>query len=177
MFPKAHAAAYVMMAFRIAYYKINFPRAYYAAFFSIRATSFNYSTMALGRDVLEYNMKELEKNPDRSNKEDETLKDMKIVREMYARGFSFWKMDLYKAKASKFSIIDGKLMPALNTIEGLGGTAADAVEAAAKNGPFLSKDDFRIRTKASKTVIDLLDSLGILGDIPETNQISLFDLQ
>lgn len=177
MFPKAHAAAYVMMAFRIAYYKINFPLAYYAAFFSIRATSFNYSTMALGRDVLEYNMKELEKNPDRSNKEDETLKDMKIVREMYARGFSFWKMDLYKAKASKFSIIDGKLMPALNTIEGLGGTAADAVEAAAKNGPFLSKDDFRIRTKASKTVIDLLDSLGILGDIPETNQISLFDLQ
>lgn len=175
MFPKAHAAAYVMNAFRIAYYKINYPLAYYAAFFSIRATTFNYATMAQGREMLDYQMRELERNPERSNKDDETIKDMKIVREMYARGFSFHKLDLYRAKASKFTIIDGKLMPAINTIEGLGGTAADAVEEAAKNGPFLSKDDLRLRAKVSKGAIDTLSQLGILGDIPETNQISLFD--
>lgn len=111
-----------------------------------------------------------------TNKEQDTLKDMRIVQEMYARGFEFMPVDIYKAKAHRFQIIDGKLMPALDTIEGLGEKAADAVEEAAKDGPFLSKDDFRNRTKVSKTVIDLMDDLGLLGDIPESNQISLFDL-
>ena len=110
-----------------------------------------------------------------SKKEQDTYKDMKIVQEMYARGFEFLPVDLFVAKAHAFQIIDGKLMPSLDSIEGLGDKAADAVVEATKDGKFLSKDDFRQRTKVSKTVIDLMDDLGILGDLPESNQLSLFD--
>ncbi len=176
MFPKAHAAAYVMMAYRIAYFKVYYPIAYYAAFFSIRASSFNYEIMCQGRDKLEYYMADYKRRKDSlTNKEIDTLKDMKVVQEMYARGFSFVKIDIYSAQANRFQIIDGKLMPSLSTIEGLGDKAADAVVEAAKDGEYLSKDDFRTRTKVSKTVIDLMADLGILNDIPETNQLSLFD--
>ena len=177
MFPKAHAAAYVMMAYRIAWYKIYMPLAYYAAYFSIRATSFSYELMCLGRDRLEYYMDAIRKKGDAaSKKEEDTYKDMKIVQEMYARGFTFEPIDIYSAKAHRFQIVNNKLMPALDTIEGLGDKAADAVEAAARQGMFLSKDDFRDRTKVSKTVIDLMSDLGLFGDIPESNQMSLFDL-
>ena len=100
---------------------------------------------------------------------------MKLVQEMYARGFEFVPIDLYKAKASKFQIIDGKLMPPFSSIEGMGDKAADAVVLAARDGKFLSKDDFRQRTKASKTLVDLMGDLGLLGDMPESNQLSLFD--
>ena len=176
MFPKAHAAAYVMMAFRIAWYKVFHPLAYYAAFFSIRATSFSYELMCMGKERLEYHMAEIRRKGDAaSKKEQDTLKDMRIVQEMYARGFEFTPIDLYKAKAHRFQIIDGKLMPALDCIEGLGEKAADAVVEAATKGKFLSKDDFRDRTKVSKTVIDLMDDLELFGDIPTSNQFSLFD--
>ena len=176
MFPKAHAAAYVMMAYRIAYYKIFYPLAYYAAYFSIRASAFSYELMCLGQERLEYYMHDYERRKDTlSKKEQDTYKDMKIVQEMYARGFTFAPVDLYTAQAHRFQIVDGKLMPALDTIEGLGDKAADAVVLAARDGAFLSKDDFRNRTKVSKTVIDLMDDLGVFGDIPESNQISLFD--
>jgi DNA polymerase-3 subunit alpha (Gram-positive type) len=97
------------------------------------------------------------------------------VQEMYARGFEFVPIDLYTAKAQRFQIVDGKLMPSLATIDGLGDKAADAVVDAAKQGKFLSKDDFRDRTKVSKTVIDLMDDLKLFGDIPQSNQMSLFD--
>ena len=176
MFPKAHAAAYVMNAFRIAYYKINYPLAYYAAMFSIRAKTFNYEKMAQGREKLEYCADLIRKNPAPSAKEQEELDDMKLVREMYARGYGFCRLDLYTAKATRCRIIDGKIMPALNSVSGLGDTQAMAIEAEAKKGKFLSKDDFRERTKVSKTIIDLLEELGVLGGIPESNQISLFDL-
>ncbi|MDO5336456.1 MAG: PolC-type DNA polymerase III [Eubacteriales bacterium] len=176
MFPKAHAAAYVMMAYRIAWYKVFQPLAYYAAFFSIRATAFSYELMCMGKERLEFYMDEIKKKGDSaSKKEQDTLKDMRVVQEMYARGFSFVPIDLYTAKAHRFQIVDGKLMPALDTIEGLGDKAADAVVEAVKDGPFLSKDDFRNRTKVSKTVIDLMDELRLFGDIPESNQFSLFD--
>lgn len=176
MFPKAHAAAYVMMAYRIAYYKIFYPLAYYAAYFSIRASAFSYELMCLGRERLEYYMHDYERRKDSlTKKEQDTCKDMKIVQEMYARGFEFAQVDLYSAQAHRFQIVDNKLMPALDTIEGLGDKAADAVVLAARDGIFLSKDDFRNRTKVSKTVIDLMDDMGIFGDIPESNQISLFD--
>ena len=176
MFPKAHAAAYVMMAYRIAWYKIYHPLAYYAAFFSIRATSFSYELMCMGKERLEFYMAEIRRKGDAATKkEQDTLKDMKIVQEMYARGFDFVPIDLYKAKAHRFQIVGDKLMPALDTIEGLGDKAADAVVEAAKQGIFLSKDDFRDRTKVSKTVIDLMDDLHLFGDIPQSNQMSLFD--
>ena len=160
MFPKAHAAAYVMMAWRIAYCKVYYPLAYYAAYFSIRATAFNYELMCQGKEKLNYFIKDYEKRKDTlTKKEQDTVKDMRIVQEMYARGFTFLPLDVYTAKARYFQIIDGKLMPALNTIEGLGDKAAEAIEDAAKQGAFLSKDDFRQRTKVSKTVIDLMSDL------------------
>ncbi|MGN0263113.1 MAG: PolC-type DNA polymerase III [Oliverpabstia sp.] len=178
MFPKAHAAAYVMMAFRIAYYKVFYPLAYYAAFFSIRASAFSYELMCMGRERLEYYLADYKKRSDTlTKKEQDALRDMRIVQEMYARGFEFTEIDLYKAQAHRFQVIDGKLMPALDSIEGLGDKAADAVVLAARDGQFLSKDDFRQRTKVSKSVIDFMDDLKIFGDIPESNQISLFDFQ
>lgn len=85
-------------------------------------------------------------------------------------------LDIYKAKASKFQIVDGRLMPPLSSIDGMGDKAAEAVEEAAKDGPYLSRDDFRQRTKVSKTVIDYMADMGLFGDIPESNQLSLFDL-
>lgn len=176
MFPKAHAAAYVMMAYRIAWFKVFQPLAYYAAFFSIRATAFSYETMCMGRERLEFYLAELRKKGDSATKkEQDSIRDMRIVQEMYARGLEFTPIDLYKAKAHRFQIIDGKLMPSLDSIEGLGEKAADAVVEAAAQGKFLSKDDFRDRTKVSKTVIDLMDDLNLFGDIPQSNQMSLFD--
>ena len=179
MFPKAHAAAYVMMAFRIAYFKVYYPLAYYAAYFSIRASAFSYELMCLGQERLEYHLKDY-KNRNAQNllskKEEDTLKDMKIVQEMYARGFDFEPIDIYKVQAHKFQIMDGKLMPSLSSIDGLGEKAADSIVEAARTGKFLSKDDFRERTKVSTTLTDLMSDLGILKDLPESNQLSIFDM-
>ena len=176
MFPKAHAAAYVMMAYRIAYCKVNYPLAYYAAYFGIRADAFSYEIMCQGKETLNYYYREYKSRQDHlSKKEQDTMKDMKIVQEMYARGLEFTPIDIYRAKATKFRIIDGKLMPPLSSIDGMGDKAAEAVEQASRDGKYLSKDDFRQRTKASKTVIDKMADLGLLSDLPESNQLSLFD--
>lgn len=176
MFPKAHAAAYVMMAWRIAYCKVNYPQAYYAAYFSIRASAFSYEIMCQGQKHLENVMNDYNKRKDTlSKKEQDTQKDMRIVQEMYARGYEFIPIDIFRAQARLFQLEGDKIMPSLNSIEGLGEKAAEQIVEAAKDGPFLSKDDFRFRTKASKTVVDLMDSLNLLGNLPESNQISLFD--
>ena len=163
-------------AWRIAYCKVFYPLAYYAAFFSIRASGFSYVLMCQGREKLEYHLADYKKRMDTlSKKEQDTLRDMRIVQEMYARGYEFMPMDIYKAQATKFLIIDGKLMPPLSSIDGMGEKAAEAVAEASKDGPYLSRDDFRQRTKASKSVIDYMVELGILSDLPESNQLSLFD--
>ncbi len=176
MFPKAHAAAYVMMAWRIAYCKVFYPLAYYAAFFSIRASGFSYELMCQGRERLETHLADYKKRLDTlSKKEQDTLRDMRIVQEMYARGFEFVPIDIYRAKARHFQIIDGKLMPSLSSIDGLGEKAADGIVDATQDGKFLSKEDFRNRTKVSKTICDLMADLGLLGELPESNQLSLFD--
>ena len=176
MFPKAHAAAYVMMAWRIAYCKINYPLAFYAAFFSIRASAFSYELMCQGKEHLEKVMADYRQRMDTlSKKEQDSYRDMKVVQEMYARGFDFIPIDIFSAHSRNFQIIEGKLMPSLSSIDGLGEKAADAIVEAAKDGPFLSRDDFRERTKVSKTVVDLMASLKLLGNLPESNQISLFD--
>ena len=176
MFPKAHAAAYVMMAYRIAYCKVNYPLAYYGAYFGIRANAFSYEKMCQGKEKLQYYINDYTRRSSTlTNKEQDEMKDMHIVQEMYARGFEFMPIDIYKAKATKFQIIDGKLMPPFSTIDGMGDKAAEAVEVAAKDGPYLSRDDFRQRTKASKTVIDTMNDLGLFGELPESNQLSLFD--
>lgn len=103
------------------------------------------------------------------------MRDMRVVQEMYARGFEFMPIDIYKARARDFQIVDGKLMPSFASIDGLGDKAADGVVDAVKDGPFLSREDFRNRTKVSKTICDLMSDLGLLGDLPESNQLSLFD--
>ena len=179
MFPKAHAAAYVMMAYRIAYFKVFYPLAYYAAYFSIRAKAFDYAHMCMGRERLEYYIADFKKRKETgelSNKEEDMLSDMHLVQEMYARGLEFAKIDLYKAAAHKFLIIDGKLMPAFSTIDGMGDKAAEMLVDAAANGRFLSKDDLRNRSKLSKTLIDTMTDLKIIDDLPQSDQISLFDL-
>ncbi|MBR2121771.1 MAG: PolC-type DNA polymerase III [Lachnospiraceae bacterium] len=176
MFPRAHAAAYVMMALRIAWFKVYYPLAYYAAYFSIRASAFSYELMCQGKDKLLSVIDEYTRRRDSlKNKEIETLDDMYIVREMYARGFEFMPIDVMRAGARHFRIIDGKIMPAFTSIENMGEKAAEAVEEAAKDGPFISRDDFRMRTKVPVSVIDKMNELGIFGDLPESNQISLFD--
>lgn len=176
MFPKAHAVAYVMMAVRIAYFKVYEPLAYYAAYFSVRASSFNYELMCQGRSRLEDHIRDYKSRyNDLSKKEQDTFKDMRIVQEMYARGFDFVPIDIYTAQANRFQIINGKLMPALNTIDGLGDKAAEAIVEAVKDGEFLSRDDFRKRSKASATVVETMISLGLLDGMPESNQLSLMD--
>ena len=176
MFPKAHAAAYVMMAWRIAYCKVNYPLAYYAAFYSIRADCFSYELMCQGKEHLEAVLADYNRRKDElSKKEQDSIRDLRIVQEMYARGFEFMPIDIYKAHSRLFQIIDGKIMPSLGSIDGMGDKAAEAMMEAAKDGPFLSKDDFRERTHVSRTAVDLMSDLGLLGSLPESNQLSLFD--
>ncbi len=176
MFPKAHAAAYVMMALRVAYFKVYYPLAYYAAFFSIRATSFDYELMCMGKDRLEYYINDYQKRKNElSDKEKNTLEDMKIVQEMYARGFGFVKIDIYRSKANRFQIVDGKLMPSFATIDGLGDKAAEMIEDEAGKGAFLSREDFKNRCKVSASTVDTMARLGLMRDLPHTNQISLMD--
>ncbi|MDQ0152883.1 DNA polymerase-3 subunit alpha (Gram-positive type) [Moryella indoligenes] len=183
MFPKAHAAAYVMMAWRIGYCKIFYPLAYYAAYFTIRATGFSYEVMCQGQQRLEFFLAELKKRDYSGNRSDplspkeaDMIKDGRIAQEMYARGFEFMPIDLYQAHATRFSIVDGKIMPALTSIDGLGESAALQIVEAAKQGEFISKDDFKSRSGTGQTTCDLLDRLGILGKLPESNQLSIFDL-
>ena len=177
MFPKAHAAAYVMMAWRIAYCKIFYPLEYYASFFSIRAKAFSYELMCLGKEKLERAMDEYEaKMDDLSEKEKRQYGDMRIVQEMYARGYSFLPIDVYKSSANRFLIVDDKhLLPPLNSIDGMGDKAADAVEEASQKGEYLSLSDFRERTKVTQTILDKMVELGILDQLPKTDQFSLFD--
>ena len=179
MFPKAHAAAYVMIAWRIAYCKVFFPLEYYASYYSIRADNFSYELMCFGKDKLDYYINDYKKRADAkqlSPKEEGQLKDMRIVQEMYARGFEFMPIDLYKSHSRNFQIIDGKLLPPFKSIDGLGEAASDGIYEAAKNGAFLSKEDFISRSKVSKTSAALMADLGILSGLPESNQLSLFDM-
>ncbi len=176
MFPKAHAVAYVMMAFRIAYFKVFYPLAYYAAFFSIRAKAFDYELMCQGKEKLEAAIRDYKRRSNElSKKEQDSLGDMKIVQEMYARGFSFMPIDVFRAKATHFQIIDGQLMPSLDSIDGMGGKAAEGIVEAVKDGPFSSRENFKERCKVSGTVVEKMAELGILGDLPETDQMSILD--
>lgn len=177
MFPKAHAAAYVMMALRVAYFKVHEPLAYYAAFFSIRALdNFNYELMCQGKERLEYYMNDYNKRKNElSQKEKEVYEVMRLVQEMYARGLEFVPIDIYRSKATRFQIVDGKIMPSFAAIEGLGTVAAEMIEDEASKGKFLSWEDFKNRCKVSANIVDTMGTLGLFGDLPHTNQISLMD--
>ncbi len=178
MFPKAHAAAYVMMGWRVAYYKVNYPLEYYTAFFSIRASAFDYKLMCQGKEALEANLAEFQKTPKEQQTATikDTIRDMKIVQEMYARGIQFMPIDLYKADATRFQIIDGKIMPSFGSLPGMGAKAAEQLQEAASKGLFTSKEDIRARGKVSKTILDDMESLGLLNGLPETNQYDFFSM-
>ena len=181
MFPKAHAAAYIMMALRVAWYKVYYPLAYYAAFFGIRAKQFNYETMCQGPQKLEMEFEQVKSRIDNKTsqpKDEATFSDMRIVQEMYARGFEFLPLDIYKAKAHDFQIIDGKIMPSLDSIEGMGDKAAEQLEEviAQMDGPFESKKEMAEKCGVNKTVMETMTKLGLLDGMKEDSQLSIFDL-
>jgi DNA polymerase-3 subunit alpha (Gram-positive type) len=178
MFPKAHACAYMVMAFRIAHFKVYHPLAYYAAFFSIRATGFDYEKMALGKEELLRRLALNKSVPkvNRTARDVKELDDMHLVLEFYARGFNFVPIDIYRAKARHFIIVDGALMPSLVTLQGLGEKAAEMIEDVSSKKQFLSKNDFKRSCKVSDTIVHLMDELGILKDLPDSEQISFSDM-
>lgn len=175
MFPKGHAVAYVTNTFRIGYFKIYYPYSFYAASFSVKSEDFDYLLMCNGSEKVKEAMKNVEsQGKDASAKDKNQLTILELVNEMYARGLKFAPMDLYKSDAKKFKVLENGLLPPLCTVQGLGGNAAESIVNAREEGEFSTIEDFRLRTKVSKTVIELLKESGVLNGIPETNQMTLF---
>jgi len=175
MFPKAHAAAYVLMAVRIAYFKVHHPLLYYAAYFTVRADDFDVDAMVKGSESIKAVIDEINgKGLDASTKEKSLLTVMELAFEMVERGFTFKRVDLYKSSATEFIIEGNSLIPPFNSIPGLGTNAAINIVQARKDGEFLSKEDLQQRGKVSKTIMQYLENHGCLGDMPDQNQLSLF---
>lgn len=177
MFPKAHAAAYVTMAFRIAWFKVHIPKAYYAAYFSIRAKAFDAEFMIFGKEKVKAKMKEIDAMGNAAAPKDKDMyDDLEIVLEMYERGIRFLSIDLYKSDATKFLIEEDGIRPPINSIAGMGNVAAEGIYNAVQGKSFLSIEDFRKQAKIGNAAIELLKKFNCLGDLPETNQVSLFDV-
>ncbi len=178
MFPKAHAAAYIMMAFRIAWFKVHIPLAYYAAYFTIRAKAFDAEFMINGKEVVKEKMKEIEMQGNQAaNKDKDMYDDLELILEMYERGFKFLPVDLYKSHATNFLIEDDSLRPPLNSISGMGNVAAEGIYNTVKeDGPFTSVENLRIRAKIGNSTTELLEKFGCLKGLPKSNQLSLFDI-
>jgi DNA polymerase-3 subunit alpha (Gram-positive type) len=174
MFPKAHAVAYVTMAFRIAYYKVHHPLAYYATYFSVRADDFDSEIMIDER--VEYVIKDFENKPDINQKDKNVITILEMCNEMMKRGFKFLPVDLYKSDVSKFIIEDNALRLPFTAMKGLGETAAETIIEARKKGNFFSKDDLLTRTKISKTILEVMDKMGCTAGLPDSAQVSLFDM-
>lgn len=175
MFPKAHAVAYVMMAFRIAWFKVHYPLAFYASYFTVRATEFDATLIAKGETSIRSKVFEIEqKGLNASPKEKGLLTILEMSLEMYLRGFKFYKVDLYRSDATKFIVLDDGLLPPLAALEGLGSNAANNIAHARLERPFSSIEDMRSRGRASKTIIDILKDHGCIDNLPETDQMMLF---
>ena len=175
MFPKAHAAAYVIAAIRLGWYKVHKPLEYYAAFFSVRGGDFDAALMSGGPDRIQPKMREIElKGRDASQKENDLYNTLEIVREVYARGFEFLPVDIYKSDPVRFLPEDGKLRPPLTSVKGLGESVARTVAAAREKSAFLSVDDLQSRGGVSKTVVETLDGFGALAGMPRTSQLTFF---
>ena len=176
MFPKAHAVAYVTMAFRIAWFKVHMPLAYYATFFSIRADEFDSEIMIFGKSKVKEKMADIKRlGNDASAKDKNMYSILELVLEMYERGLNFLPIDLYKSDAIKFKVEDGSIRPPLNSIAGMGQIAAQGIQVARENGEFISKQDIKKRAKVGDSTIALLEKFGCLEGMSETNQMSLFD--
>ncbi|MGL5151196.1 MAG: PolC-type DNA polymerase III [Clostridium sp.] len=175
MFPKGHAVAYVMMAVRIAYYKVYYPHAYYATFFTVRADDFDADLICKGEGAIEARLKEIYDLGNNATVKDKGLMtSLELAYEMNKRGIKLLKVDLYKSEAVKFIIEDGNLRPPLNALAGVGDNAAKSIVESRKDGEFISKEDLRLRAKVTKTVIETLSNHGCLDGLSETNQLSLF---
>ena len=174
MFPKGHAVAYVMMAVRIAYYKVYHPKSFYAAIFSVRTNDFNYELMCIDKNVVKMALGDIKNNVDATASEKSTLATLELVNEMYERGFNFSPIDIYKSHETKFIVTDDGIMPPLASINGLGEAVANNIVEERKLGEFTSLDDFKEKTKANKTTLDLLVSLNILKGLPQGRQLTLF---
>jgi len=176
MFPKAHAAAYVTMGFRIAYFKVHYPIAFYIAYFTVRATEFDADLMLRGRERVVSAMAELNALPSPTQKEKNLVTILEVVNEMYARGISLLPVDLYKSHATKFVEENGAIRPPLNAINGVSDAVGQAIVDARKSGgPFISSEDLMRRAKIGKSIIDKLKEYEVLSEIPDTNQITFFD--
>lgn len=177
MFPKAHAAAYVLMALRVAYFKVYFPILYYCAYFSVRASDFDLVAMSKGKDAVKEAINEInQKGMDASTKEKNLLTVLELANEMLERGYEFGMIDLYKSDAENFIIEGNKLIAPFRAVPSLGANVANQIVEARKDGPFLSKEDLANRGKVSKTLIDYMTENGVLKDLPDENQLSLFDM-
>ncbi|MBR6542564.1 MAG: PolC-type DNA polymerase III [Anaerotignum sp.] len=176
MFPKAHAAAYVMMAFRIAYFKINYPEAYYASYFTVRACDdFDYACMCKGPDVAKEAIKEIHAKGQEATAKDKSKQTvLEIIVEFYARGFKFVPIDLYKSDSKKFQITPEGLLPPFSSLQGLGVNAAQSIVEGRKAGEFKTLEELKERTSLGRSLIDMLKENGVLDGIPETNQLTLF---
>lgn len=176
MFPKGHAVAYVMMAVRVAYFKVYYPLAYYATYFTVRgADDFDADLVCKGEGAIHAKLQELYSLGNNATVKDKGLITvLELSFEMYKRGFNMLKVDLYKSDATKFLIVNDALRPPLSSLQGVGVNAAKAIAEARVNGEFISKEDLRLRTKVSKTVIETLGNHGCLEGMSETNQLSLF---
>ncbi|WIF94677.1 PolC-type DNA polymerase III [Caminicella sporogenes] len=175
MFPKAHAVAYVMMSFRIAYFKVHYPLAFYATYFTTKVDDFDADLICKGKDVVKEKINQLNNESNKlTQKEKDLLTVLEVAYEMYCRGFNFLKVDLYESDSDKFLIKDNAILPPLRSLQGVGESAARNIAHERKNGEFLSIEDIRIRTKVSKTVIETLQAHGCLKNLPKANQLSLF---
>lgn len=176
MFPKAHAAAYVLMALRVAYFKVYYPILYYCAFFSVRADDFDLVAMCKGKEAIKEKMKEInDKGLEASTKEKNLLTVLEIANEMTERGFKFGMIDLYKSDAQNFVIDGNTLIAPFRAVPSLGANVAKQICEARKDGIFLSKEDLATRGKVSKTLIEYMSDNDVLKDLPDENQLSLFD--
>lgn len=176
MFPKAHAAAYVMMGFRVAYFKVHYPIEFYIAYFTVRADLFDAAIMANGDERLVMEMHKLEHAQNLSATEKSLYTIMELVHEMYQRGFEFLPVDIYKSHATKFLKADGKILPPLNAFGGVGAAAAESIMKAREEGEFTSREDLKNRAGITKSVMETLAENGCLGSLPESSQISLFEM-
>ncbi|MGY4689857.1 PolC-type DNA polymerase III [Salibacterium sp. K-3] len=175
MFPKAHAAAYVLMAVRIAYFKVHHPILFYASYFTVRAGDFEIPTMVKGGASIRSRIQEIQaKGLEASPKEKSLVTVLELALEMCERGYSFQKVDLYRSKASEFVVDGDSLIPPFDSLDGVGTNAAANIVKARADGEFLSKEDLQQRSRATKTVIEHLDLHGCLDGLPESNQLSLF---
>ncbi len=175
MFPKAHAAAYVISALRLAWYKVYQPLAFYCAYFTARPGDIDILTLVKGKEAVRRLLNEIKaKGKEASNKEQAVYDNMLIMNEMLCRGIEVLPIDLKKSHAVKYLVEDGKMRPPFGALDGVGDKAAYAIYETAQKGDFISKEDFRIESGISKTILALLDEIGVLQGIPDTNQLSLF---